>query len=134
MRLYVSLLACPFVLAQSFWTPSSRIFAKKTARGAGDPYRIYMTATAISSPRSGRPATPSGQLSPRESEVLIGIADGLENAEIAEKLYLSHETVKTHASSVFRKLGARNRAHAVMLGVRCGVLGAAGPQLELPSI
>jgi NarL family two-component system response regulator YdfI len=66
---------------------------------------------------------PSGQiLTPREIEVLRMIADGLGNKEIASKLSISDHTVKFHISSIFAKLGASNRAEAVTLGIRHGLI------------
>lgn len=56
------------------------------------------------------------QLTPRELEVLGLIAQGLSNKEIAERVFVSENTVKTHASRVFEKLGARRRTEAVQLG------------------
>lgn len=50
------------------------------------------------------------------------IADGLGNKEIASKLKISDHTVKFHISSIFAKLGAGNRAEAVTLGIRLGVI------------
>ena len=65
----------------------------------------------------------SGQiLTPREIEVLRMIADGLGNKEIASKLSISDHTVKFHISSIFAKLGASNRAEAVTLGIRHGLI------------
>src|ERR1700749_4185098 len=52
----------------------------------------------------------------RELEVLELIAQGLSNREIADKLFVSENTVKTHSSRVFDKLGARRRTQAVQLG------------------
>ena len=66
---------------------------------------------------------PSGQiLTPREIEVLRMIADGLGNKEIASKLSISDHTVKFHISSIFAKLGDSNRAEAVTLGIRHGLI------------
>ena len=66
---------------------------------------------------------PSGQiLAPREIEVLRMIAEGLGNKEIASKLSISDHTVKFHISSIFAKLGASNRAEAVTLGIRHGLI------------
>jgi NarL family two-component system response regulator YdfI len=66
---------------------------------------------------------PSGQiLTPREIEVLRMIADGLGNKEIASKLSISDHTVKFHISSIFAKLSASNRAEAVTLGIRHGLI------------
>ena len=56
------------------------------------------------------------QITPRELEVLQLIAAGLSNKEIAEKLFVSENTVKTHSSRVFDKLGAQRRTQAVQLG------------------
>ena len=58
----------------------------------------------------------------RELEILELIAQGLSNREIAEKLFLSENTVKTHSSRVFDKLGARRRTQAVQLGKEFGLL------------
>jgi ATP/maltotriose-dependent transcriptional regulator MalT len=51
----------------------------------------------------------------RELEILLLIAEGLSNREIAEKLFVSENTVKTHSSRLFDKLGARRRTQAVQL-------------------
>jgi two-component system, NarL family, response regulator LiaR len=58
----------------------------------------------------------------RELEVLELIARGMSNREIAAKLYVSENTVKTHSSRVFDKLGARRRTQAVQLGKQFGLL------------
>ena len=55
-------------------------------------------------------------LTPRELEILQLIAEGLSNKEIAERVHVSENTVKTHSSRVFDKLGARRRTQAVQLG------------------
>lgn len=49
------------------------------------------------------------------------VAEGLRNAEIAERLFLSPHTVKDHASALYRKLGVRNRAEAVQRAERLGL-------------
>ena len=61
-------------------------------------------------------------LSRREMEVARLVAEGLSNREIAEKLFVSENTVKTHSSRVFEKLGARRRTQAVQLGKEFGLL------------
>lgn len=58
----------------------------------------------------------------RELEVLSLIAQGLSNREIADKLFVSENTVKTHSSRVFDKLGAKRRTQAVQLGKELGLL------------
>ena len=55
-------------------------------------------------------------LTPRELEILELIAEGLSNREIAEKLFVSENTVKTHSSRVLAKLGAKRRTQAVQIG------------------
>lgn len=64
-------------------------------------------------------------LSRREHQVLHLIADGLENQSIAKVLFVSVETVRTHVKSILRKLGARDRTHAVAVAFRTGVLTVA---------
>jgi two-component system response regulator DesR len=69
---------------------------------------------------------PSGngtELSPREREVVGHISRGSTNAEIARALFLSPHTVKEHTSSIYRKLGVRNRAEAVKAAQRLGLIG-----------
>ncbi len=61
-------------------------------------------------------------LSPREIQVLALAADGLSNPEIALRLGLSALTVKSHLSRMTRRLGARDRAHLVLLALRAGVI------------
>lgn len=55
-------------------------------------------------------------ITPRELEILGLIAQGMSNREIAQKLFVSENTVKTHSSRVFDKLGARRRTQAVQMG------------------
>ena len=80
-----------------------------------------------SSPDAAGPAGPgpSGQppdgLTTREAEVLALLASGLSNAEIAQRLYLSHATVKTHINRIFAKTGARDRAQAVRYAYQHGL-------------
>jgi DNA-binding NarL/FixJ family response regulator len=62
------------------------------------------------------------QLSPRELEVLGLLAEGLGVAAIARKLYVSESTAKTHISKIYEKLGAANRAQAIMKAVRSGLI------------
>jgi DNA-binding NarL/FixJ family response regulator len=56
-------------------------------------------------------------LTPRETEVLVAVSDGLSNKEIARRLEISLHTVKFHIESLLRKLGARSRAEAVAKGL-----------------
>ena len=65
-------------------------------------------------------------LTARESEVLALIARGLSNAEIADNLGLSIETIRTHVKHVYMKTGARDRAHAVIIAYESGLAGHPG--------
>jgi DNA-binding NarL/FixJ family response regulator len=67
------------------------------------------------------PAVDAG-LSRRELDVLRALSNGLSNQQIAAKLFLAEQTVKFHLSSVYRKLGARNRTEAVRIAVRQGIV------------
>jgi DNA-binding CsgD family transcriptional regulator len=58
----------------------------------------------------------------RELEILSAIAQGLSTREIAGKLYVSENTVKTHASRLFEKLGAKRRTQAVQIGKDAGLI------------
>lgn len=62
------------------------------------------------------------RITPRELEILELIAQGMSNREIAAKLFVSENTVKTHSSRVFDKLGAKRRTQAVQLGKELGIL------------
>ena len=60
------------------------------------------------------------QLTERELQVLTGMSQGKSNAEIGRDLFLSEDTVKTHARRLFRKMGVTDRAQAVAWGFRRG--------------
>jgi DNA-binding NarL/FixJ family response regulator len=73
-----------------------------------------------------RPQTGSGErltmLTDREREVLVLIARGLSNQELAEQLFIADNTVKTHIKRIFTKLGARDRAQAIVIAYECGLV------------
>jgi len=90
-----------------------------------------LVAAVISRPPSPDPADlagpgPGGRKPPdgltiREAEVLSLLASGLSNTEIAQRLYLSHATVKTHINRIFAKTGVRDRAQAVRYAYQHGL-------------
>jgi DNA-binding NarL/FixJ family response regulator len=78
--------------------------------------------TIAFTPESRDLPAPGEVLSPRETEVLNMLADGLGNKEIAWRLHISEHTVKFHIGSIFNKLNASSRAEAVVIGIRRGLI------------
>jgi DNA-binding NarL/FixJ family response regulator len=105
-----------------------------TAERLFDAVRVVAAGEALLAPsvtrrligefaRLRRPApTTLAELTPRETEVLQLVAEGLSNAEIADRLVVGEETVKTHVSRMLRKLGLRDRAQAVVTAYESGLV------------
>jgi DNA-binding NarL/FixJ family response regulator len=108
-----------------------------TAEALFEAVRVIAAGDALLSPQVTRrligefarlrpnvPARPNAlrNLTPRETEVLRRIAEGLSNAEIAERLVVAEETVKTHVSRVLMKLHLRDRAQAVVVAYESGLV------------
>jgi DNA-binding NarL/FixJ family response regulator len=74
-------------------------------------------------PAAARPSA-LGQLTEREREVLLLIAQGLSNPELADSLHISMPTTKTHVSRILAKLDARDRAQLVMIAYESGLVAA----------
>ncbi|HWD04915.1 MAG TPA: response regulator transcription factor [Amycolatopsis sp.] len=96
----------------------------QVTRGAAviDPavqHHLVDALTSGATPRRTAP-TPDG-LTPREVDVLTLIADGLSNAEIAQRLFVAEATVKSHINRILGKIGARDRAQAVGYAYRHGL-------------
>lgn len=122
--------ACGFLLKTA--SPAELAAAVRTAVEADALLAPEVTRRLIES-YIARP-TPGGSddvahLTAREREVLVEIARGYSNSEIAERLFLGQATVKTHVNRLFSKLGVRDRAQAVIAAYEAGLVtpGASGP-------
>ncbi|MFN8017291.1 MAG: response regulator transcription factor [Acidimicrobiales bacterium] len=82
--------------------------------------RLLATFSELGAPAAGPPAQPIEPLTEREEEVLVTVARGRTNAEVADELCISLSTVKTHLASLMSKLGARNRVELAMWAYETG--------------
>ncbi|HEX2084251.1 MAG TPA: response regulator transcription factor [Solirubrobacteraceae bacterium] len=121
--------AAGFVLKD---TPPERLAAAVRAVASGDQlFAPEVTRRLVESyvarPMPAEPET-LDELTPREREVVLLVAKGLSNQEVGERLFLSEATVKTHLTSILRKLGLRDRTQLVVLAYERGLVtpGAAG--------
>ncbi|MEU5876118.1 response regulator transcription factor [Spirillospora sp. NPDC047279] len=108
---------------------AERLFDAVRVVAAGDALiapaitRRLIAEFARNRPPSAPPAPHAvNALTPREVDVLRLVAEGLSNADIATRLVLGEETVKTHVSRVLRKLGLRDRAQAVVIAYESGLV------------
>ena len=112
-----------------------------SARELADAVRLVAAGDALLAPgvtrrliaefaRMGGPRTPGRRqldgLTERESEVLALVARGLSNAEIAHRLVVAEQTIKTHVSRILMKLGLRDRTQAVVLAYETGLVQPGG--------
>ncbi len=115
IEIYGGLIAATFAvlgiwLGLKLTGPRQRIVVKEVPVPAGEPF--------VANDRRQQDLG----ITPRELEILELIAQGMSNREIAGKLYVSENTVKTHSSRVFDKLGAKRRTQAVQRGREFGLL------------
>ena len=100
-----------------------RVVARGEALLAPTVTRRLLDRFAHTLPAADGIATPAlTSLTERETEVLALLATGLSNLELAERLFLTEATVKTHVSSILRKLGLRDRVQAVVLAYQAGLV------------
>ncbi len=106
-----------------------RVVARGEALLAPTVTRRLLDRFAQALPASpGEPPPELSSLTERELEVLGLLAGGLSNAELAERLFLSETTVKTHVSSILRKLGLRDRVQAVVAAYQAGLAPPRSPR------
>jgi DNA-binding NarL/FixJ family response regulator len=98
----------------------------RAARHAAVSPRSFVCA-GLAQAMMRRATSESTRLSDREHEVLLLLADGLGAAEIGKKLYLSESTAKSHIAKIYQKLGAANRAQALVTAMRIGLLSSVQP-------
>lgn len=108
--------------------PREELFV--AVRAAAQGHTVLSPAVAsrlVSAVRAPRPEPAAGQLSGREREVLVLVAKGTANRDIARALFISEATVKTHLTHLYAKLGVSDRAAAVAVGYDRGILGGTTP-------
>ncbi len=93
----------------------------------GRPERVVVREIEVAGPRDATIEADAARreaagLTPREFEILELMAAGLSNREIAERIHVSENTVKTHCSRLFEKLGAKRRTQAVHAGKALGLI------------
>ena len=100
-----------------------RVIAAGEALLAPTVTRRLISEFARQRPMPGAPSTAAlARLTPREKQVLLLVAEGLSNPEIAARLVVTEETVKTHVSRVLSKLGLRDRTQAVVTAYESGLV------------
>lgn len=103
--------ALPLILSGEIYIPSHAI----SLLTGGD-----SDGTESSASNAGVAGAPS--LTPRQQEILLLMAQGLQNRDIASSLSMLEGTVKVHVKSILQKLGVSNRTHAVVTGIRLGLV------------
>ena len=89
---------------------------------------LEFSASGLAEAMRRRSEAPQATLTSREAEVLKLLVEGASVAQVGKALFMSPSTVKTHIGKIYEKLGAHNRASAVMLAVRLGLIGEQAPK------
>ena len=108
-------------------SPDALVDAARNAIEGNAVIHPQLTKTFIEEARMGEGGSPSGDqktpaLSKREREILQKVADGATTRQVASDLGISPHTVKTHLERIFEKLGANDRAQAVAIAIRTGIV------------
>ncbi|MFC5728382.1 MULTISPECIES: response regulator [Nocardioides] len=104
--------------------PSTEVI--KTARHSAVSPKAFVCAGLVGA-MMRRQSAESTALTEREHDVLLLLAEGLNAAAIGQKLYLSESTTKSHIARIYQKLGAANRAQALVTAMRIGLLSTVQP-------
>lgn len=117
--------AAGFILKEA--TAEDLIRATRTVANGGSWLDPIVTPRVLAHHRThvlphARDAVKAEELSDRENDVLLAMAQGLTNTEIAEELIVGVATVKTHVGSIFSKLGVRDRAGAIVFAYQNGLI------------
>jgi DNA-binding NarL/FixJ family response regulator len=103
-------------------TPDALVDAARNAIEGNAVIHPQLTKTFIEEARSAGDEPRSTPLSKREREILQKVADGATTRQVASELGISPHTVKTHLERIFEKLGANDRAQAVAIAIRTGIV------------
>jgi DNA-binding NarL/FixJ family response regulator len=104
-----------------------RVVARGDAVVAPSVTRRLLERHVLGPARPSVAVAPEEVLTSREREVLVEVARGLSNVEVATRLYVSEGTVKTHVSRILAKLGLRDRVQAVVYAYESGLVSGRGP-------
>ena len=94
------------------------------AIGAVAAGHVWMPPSLQAHLAAGLRAGPVEPLTNRERDIVRHVALGLRNAEVAKKLFISEQTVKTHLNNIFQKIGVRDRVELTLWAIRTGIIGS----------
>jgi DNA-binding NarL/FixJ family response regulator len=107
--------------------PQAKLWSLQMPDGSVDAWiaRHIELETSSPPPAGAAKALPElvAALSAREREVLVALADGLTNQQLADRLFISERTANRHVSNIFGKLGVRNRTAASRIAIESGLAG-----------
>lgn len=130
-------LACSLSMGATYDVAVCRLLVARALEASGDPAAHAERATALTAlgalgavvppgwEASAAPALPPGGLTPREAEILLAVADGLSNREVAAHLVISEKTVARHLANVYLKIGVGSRTAAAAWARRNGLMPTA---------
>lgn len=106
--------------------PEELVAAIRAVAAGGSYLSAHVAAEMLNHLDQGdepQPQQSPESLTEREKEVLVLVARGMGNREVAEKLFVSEKTVKTHVANILQKLGVKSRTQAALYAMRTGLIG-----------